>query len=168
MTDRLILRNWSAKDIENATLLWGDPEVMALVDIRGGLSREQVFAKLQNEILCQQKNGVQYWPVYKKADDSFVGCCGLKPWVLSPLGGHELGFHLLREAWGKGYAFEAAQAVIGYARENKFSHLLAGHHPENLNSKKILEKLGFRYVEKVFFPPTGLMHPSYKISLILE
>ena len=46
----------------------------------------------------------------------------------------------------------------------KFRTLRAGHHPEHLNSKKILLKLGFRFVNEVFYKPTGLMHPTYELS----
>jgi RimJ/RimL family protein N-acetyltransferase len=57
-----------------------------------------------------------------------------------------LGFHLLPKFWGQGLATEAARAVIPYAFE-KYApkKLIAGHHPENVNSKKVLDKLGFKY-----------------------
>jgi [ribosomal protein S5]-alanine N-acetyltransferase len=46
--------------------------------------------------------------------------------------------------------------------------LRSGHHPEHLNSKKILLKLGFQYVDEVFYKPTGLMHPTYQLRRGLE
>jgi len=39
--------------------------------------------------------------------------------------------------------------------------LFAGHHPENHASRRILSKLGFRLTHEEFYPPTGLLHPSY-------
>jgi ribosomal-protein-alanine N-acetyltransferase len=163
-TDRLIFRPWTKGDLSNAFQLWGDAEVMAFIG--GKLSDQQVKVKIENEMSCLQIHGMQYWPMYSKSDRTFIGCCGLKPWVYSTHGNHELGFHLLKEALGKGYAIEAANGVIKFASHRKITCLMAGHHPDNSNSKKVLEKLGFKFVESVFFPPTGLAHPSYRLSLL--
>jgi short-subunit dehydrogenase involved in D-alanine esterification of teichoic acids len=43
----------------------------------------------------------------------------------------------------------------------QLSKVYAGHHPDNRASEKILKKLGFEFIENVFYKPTGLMHPSY-------
>ena len=164
-TDRLFLRTWETTDLQLAQELWGNSKVMTFIDTRGGLTEEQVIAKLDLEIECQLKNGLQYWPIFEQQTQDFVGCCGLKPWVHSDRGGFELGFHIIQEKWGRGYALEVAKGVISYAfTQRKLSHLMAGHHPDNLNAKKILLQLGFQFVEKVFFKPTGLMHSSYHLG----
>jgi [ribosomal protein S5]-alanine N-acetyltransferase len=141
----------------------GDPDVMAFLG--GTLSREQIIVKLESEVSSLQTHGIQYWPLFAKADGAFVGCCGLKLWTYSNHGSHELGFHLVKESWGKGYAPEASFAVIEFAKSLGIKYLRAGHHPHNLSSKKVLEKLGFEFFETKFFPPTGLMHPSYCLVL---
>jgi ribosomal-protein-alanine N-acetyltransferase len=80
--------------------------------------------------------------------------------------GHELGFHLLKAKWGRGYAFEAARGVVRHGFEKlQLRMLRAGHHPDHVNSKKILLKLGFQFVDEVFYKPTGLMHPTYKLGV---
>jgi hypothetical protein len=57
---------------------------------------------------------------------------------------------------------EAAQGALDYAWEKwRLSKVYAGHHPDNRASEKILKKLGFEFIENVFYKPTGLMHPSY-------
>jgi len=77
----------------------------------------------------------------------------------------ELGFHLLPEHWGLGYGSEAACAVIRYAFETfPIKALFAGHHPENHDSRRVLEKLGFQYVGMEYFPPTDLSHFSYRLG----
>jgi hypothetical protein len=43
----------------------------------------------------------------------------------------------------------------------QLSKVYAGHHPDNHASENILKKLGFEFIENVFYEPTGLMHPSY-------
>jgi len=46
--------------------------------------------------------------------------------------------------------------------------LFAGHNPNNTNSRKVLEKLGFTYVGDEFYEPTGLYHPSYKFMFNID
>src|SRR5262249_20342387 len=143
--------------------LWGDPEVMTFLG--GALSDERVQEKMRAEMTCQEKHGVQYWPIFEMETGEFVGCCGLRPWAYTPPAGHELGFHLIKAKWAQGYGFEIAQGVVKHGFENlRLSMLRSGHHPENVNSRKILLKLGFEFVEDVFYKPTGLMHPTYKLS----
>jgi hypothetical protein len=76
----------------------------------------------------------------------------------------EVGFHLVRRCWGKGFGTEAALGALEYAWEKlQLSKVYAGHHPDNHASEKILKKLGFEFFENVFYEPTGLMHPSYAV-----
>ena len=57
---------------------------------------------------------------------------------------------------------EAARAVIAFSFETiGAKSLSAGHHPENGSSKKVLEKLGFRYTHDEFFAALGMDIPYY-------
>lgn len=86
------------------------------------------------------------------------GCCGLRP----DADALELGVHLRFEHWGRGYASEAARAAIAHAfGALAIRQLVAGHHPENRASRRLLERLGFRYLSDDLYPPTGLHHPTY-------
>jgi ribosomal-protein-alanine N-acetyltransferase len=162
-TRRLGFRRWADDDFGLAAALWGDPQVMRLIDARGAFTPEQVREKLDREIANERFHRVQYWPVFLLEDDAHVGCCGLRP--RDPKKGvYELGFHIRSPLWGRGYASEAAQAVVAYA----FDHLgvralFAGHHPENAASRRLLEKLGFECTGEELYPPTGLRHPSYML-----
>lgn len=159
-TDRLFLRTWQEEDFPLAQRLWADPEVMAFLG--GPLSDDKVRDKMRAEIACFERHGVQYWPVFERQSQEFVGCCGLRPWAYTPPEGHEIGFHLVRSKWGQGYALEVAQAVVKHAFETlDYRVLRAGHHPDHVNSRKVLLKLGFQHVDEVFYKPTGLMHPTY-------
>jgi hypothetical protein len=42
--------------------------------------------------------------------------------------------------------------------------LFAGHNPANQASRELLARLGFRYTHDELYPPTGLMHPSYRLD----
>ncbi len=158
-TERLGFRHWSDSDFELAMAHWGDPEVTRLIDLRTPLGPEQVQERLDTEIANQRFYGMQYWPMFALEDGSHVGCCGLRPRAKRV---HELGFHVRSRLWRNGYAFEAARAVAAYAFDALgASELVAGHHPRNAASRRVLEKLGFEFVREEFYAPTGLRHPSY-------
>ena len=167
-TKRLVARSWRPEDLPFAMELWGDPSVMALIDARGRLTAAEVEEKLRAEIAREQASGVQYWALFERRlfdrqGGGFVGCCGLRPWVYTPEETNfELGFHIVRRCWGRGFATEAAAAALDYGwRQMRLAKIYAGHHPDNRASGQILEKLGFTVVETNFYEPTGLFHPSY-------
>lgn len=163
-TSRLGFRHWTPEDVPLALSLWGDPEVVRLVESGGPYSEEKVRERLDKEAANLSAHGVQYWPIFQLADDDFAGCCGLRPYKLEE-GIYELGFHLRTAHWAKGYAQEAARAAAEYGFGAIGARaLFAGHNPENVRSKRVLEKLGFRYLRHRFYPPTGLMHPSYMLE----
>ncbi len=163
-TRRLGFRTWAEQDFDLALGLWGDEKVTRRIDARGKLSESMVKERLTKEIATQETFGVQYWPIFLLKTDAPIGCCGLRPYDLSKRV-YEIGFHIRSAHWRKGYAFEAAGAVIEYGfNKIKAAALFAGHHPENEISRNLLEKLGFRYTHTEFYPPTGLHHPSYLLS----
>ena len=156
---RLGFRRWTREDIDLATSLWGEPEVNRFLG--GPFTPEQVSQKLATEMDRMENHGIQYWPVFLLESGEHVGCCGLRPYQPEeriP----ELGYHLRRAFWGKGLAVEASRAVIAYAFDTLgCAALFAGHHPDNAVSKKVLLKLGFRYLEDVWHEPIQRMEPTY-------
>ena len=79
----------------------------------------------------------------------------------------ESGFHLRPKFWRRGLATEAAQAAIGYAFATYHpKKLAAGHHPENLSSKKLIEKLGFKYSHEEPFAELGTDIPYYMLERV--
>lgn len=160
-TERLGFSQWREEDLDLAFSLWGDPEVTRYISANGIFSGQEIKARLQKEIKNNELYGVQYWPIFGLETAEHIGCCGLRPYNLEK-GIYELGFHLKSRHWGKGYAYEAAAAVIRHALDKLHAaNLFAGHNPHNAASKRLLEKLGFKYSHDEFYPPTGLHHPSY-------
>ena len=158
-TARLGFRAWNTSDLPLALALWGDPEVTRLIG--GPFSEEQVQKKLAAEIDSMARNRVQYWPIFLLSNHEHVGCAGLRPYRPAEQI-YEMGFHLRQAHWGQGLATEAASAIIGFAFEKLGAKaLFAGHHPANTASRKVLEKLGFRFIGEEHYPPTGAIHPSY-------
>jgi RimJ/RimL family protein N-acetyltransferase len=159
-TKRIGFRAWTAADLPLAVGLWGDERVTHFI-AQEQLSEEQVRERLLREMATLAQHGVQYWPIFLLARGEHLGCAGLRPYDL-PEGIYELGVHLRAGHWGRGYATEAAQAVLAHAfGELAAKALFAGHHPHNDSSRHLLTKLGFRYTHDELYPPTGLHHPSY-------
>lgn len=167
-TERIGFSTWSAEDIESAKSLWGEKAVTRLICASGKFTEREILQRLALEIENGRKYGVQYWPIFSLKSGDLIGCCGLRPYG-EEKNCYELGYHLREKFWGKGLATEAAKAAVDYAAAVlKAESLFAGHHPENSASKKVLEKLGFRYVGDTYYAPAGLYHPSYRFSLQKE
>jgi [ribosomal protein S5]-alanine N-acetyltransferase len=162
-TPRTGFRYWSADDLSLALELWGDAQVTRLIG--GPFSEAQIQERLAREIACMQMYNVQYWPLFSLANDNFVGCCGLRTYKAEQRI-YELGFHLRPVYWNTGLAAESARAVISFAfRSLNAAALFAGHHPENLASRHVLEKLGFQYTHEELYAATGKMHHCYLLEL---
>lgn len=163
-TERLRFRLWREGDVDLAVTLWGDPDVTRFIDARPRLSREAVEERLTREIEAQRDHEIQYWPMFLRDTGELAGCCGLRPHDIAGRV-YELGVHIRRAHWGKGLALESSRAVIAHAfRDRGAAALFAGHHPENRTSGRLLERLGFRRTHEELYPPTGLMHPSYRLE----
>lgn len=163
-SERVRFRWWTAEDLPLARELWGDLEVTKYFG--GPFSEQEIRQRLEGELTRARAYRFQYWPMHWLADGEFVGCCGLRPYKLEE-GIPELGFHLRPKFWGRGLAVEAANRVIEYAFAGLgVQGLSAGHHPENGNSKKVLEKLGFRYTHDELFPALGIEIPYYLLRRV--
>lgn len=164
-TERLGFTEWKYEFFPFALELWGDPFVSKLITINGVFSEEEINARLENEILNKQLYNVQYYPIFLLDKNIFIGCCGLRPYNIEEAI-YEFGFYLKPDYWGKGYAYEAAKKIISYAIDTvDISNIYAGHHPDNIASKKALERLGFSYFKDEYYPPTNLYHPLYRLYI---
>jgi RimJ/RimL family protein N-acetyltransferase len=156
---RLGFRCWAEADLPLALALWGDPQVGRFIG--GPFSAQKVKERLAEHIAMKIAHNIQYWPVFLLAGDEFVGCAGLRPYQPEKKI-YELGAHLLPAYWGQGFASEASQAIIDLAFSTLGAQgLIAGHHPNNAASRKLLPKLGFRYVGEEFYAPTDMVEPTY-------
>ena len=164
ITPRTGFSAWRREDGELAGLLWGNPQVTRYICASGRFTPEEIVERLEREVLNGERYHVQYWPFFELSSGELIGCCGLRPRP-DREGEYELGFHLRPDFWGRGYAKEAAEAVISYAcSELHAAGLFAGHNPDNTASGRLLLKLGFTYIGDEFYGPTGRMHPSYELT----
>jgi [ribosomal protein S5]-alanine N-acetyltransferase len=142
-TERLYLRQFTEADAPIIYHLNTQPGVLQYVPEPWLRSEEHAKEVIIHIILPQYKNNLGRWAVHLRENDAFIGWCGLKL-VNSEI---DLGYRFLPAEWGKGYATEAAKAVLQYGHEQlQLEKIIAHAHIQNLASQKVLEKSGMLFV----------------------
>lgn len=114
-TERLIVRPWRDADRAPFATIGRDPDVMRFLG--PPLDRAAANAAVDRAIASQAADGFCFWAVERRDNNAFLGFCGMQRVGLAcPVGGEiEVGWRLRRDAWGQGYATEAALAVCRHA-----------------------------------------------------
>jgi RimJ/RimL family protein N-acetyltransferase len=142
-TDRLRLRGWRDADREPFADLNADPEVME--HFPAPLSREQSDAFLAQIVAAWADRGYGLWAVEQRSDRRFLGFVGLAMWAFDApfMPAVEVGWRLARDAWGRGYATEAATAVLDWAFDVLgLDEIVSFTAPVNARSTAVMERLG--------------------------
>jgi RimJ/RimL family protein N-acetyltransferase len=143
-TARLTLRPWREEDRGAFAALNADRDVTW--DLGGPLSRAASDAKFDRYVATFERHGFSRWAI-EDPRQAFVGYAGVMPSSREhPLGPHaEIGWRLVRPAWGKGYATEAARAAIddGFSRVGLIE-MLAYTSADNVRSQGVMVRLGLR------------------------
>src|ERR1700690_3639961 len=111
-TPRLFLRHFTEEDAPLIYQLNSDPEIVKYVHEPVLDNEDQAKEILINNILPQYKLNLGRWAIHTKSDYEFIGWCGLK--YIKETEKTDFGYRLLKTAWGKGYATEAAQYTLIY------------------------------------------------------
>ena len=145
-TRRLRVRNWLPTDVEAYHKHCNTEEVMEYLDGPG--TKREVRREVAWYQQHQARHGHTFWVVERKWDRALLGFCGIiRVWEReSPLDGKlEIGWRIRADKWRRGYAFEAATAVIDWAEWELSGHFLyARIHEENSASQGLAKKLGMR------------------------
>jgi len=100
----------------------------------------------QKVLIDYEKSGFGMYLIESLNDRRYIGMCGLVD--RAGLEGVDIGFALMTDEMGQGFAFEACQSMIPHARENGIELLKAITLPSNTPSRKLLEKLGFQFIKE--------------------
>lgn len=142
-TPRLGLRRFRDSDLDALAPILADPQVVRYLP-GPPRSREQSRRTLDFFREQDQRDGFSAWAVEELAGGRLIGWCGLAEF--DNTGEVELLYCLEPGSWGRGLASEAARACVDCAREViGLPRLIAAVVPENLASRRVLEKSGLRY-----------------------
>ena len=154
LTSRLILRFFTFADFQSMRRLDSDPKVLYYRS-RSSISAEetQAFLELAQSALQEFPRRFYAYAIMRRADNVFLGQCGM---TAITVGAEEcaLWYSLLPEYWGQGYMTEAVSGLIwlGFTQFG-LQNIIAGSHPDNLASIRVMEKVGLHSLGS-FWPPS--------------
>jgi [ribosomal protein S5]-alanine N-acetyltransferase len=159
-TPRLRLREFTAPDADGLALILSDPETMRYYP--APLDRAGVEQWVERNRQRYRDDGVGLWAMELSATAELIGDCGI---LLQQVEGerlYEIGYHLRRDLWGRGFATEAAVVCRdwGFA-QLKAERLISLIRPENLPSRRVAERLGMTVWKEVKW--RGLSHCVYSL-----
>ena len=145
-TERLLLREWRDEDLDPFAALNADPEVMRFMPKL--LSRDECAARIQSMREHFRDHGFGLWAVEVRNVCPCVGFVGLSiPRFEAPfMPCVEIGWRLAREAWGRGFATEAARAAVALGFDVfGLQEILSFTVPDNVRSRRVMERLGMKH-----------------------
>ena len=165
-TERLILRPWRDEDRDDLARMCADPNVM--VDYPKPQTREESDERFMRYAATFAKHKLCRWALERKSDGAFLGYTGIQPVFddhpLAP--GVEIGWRLVRSAWGSGYASEAARASLldGFLRCGLLE-ILSYTTRENTRSQAVMRRIGLgRDLSRDFVSPDGPENIVFKAN----
>jgi RimJ/RimL family protein N-acetyltransferase len=152
-TQRLLIRKFTASDLEDFSTLMGDPQVMRFGSSNGALSKDASKNLFQHKVLDHYKKyGFGTWALVLKEKNLFIGYAGLVSQIVDGKEAIELGYRLFPAYWGKGFATEAARSICSYAFHGLgLRQLISIMDAENLKSIKVAEKTGMHFLKNSVF-----------------
>lgn len=164
-TERLVLRELTPGDAPFILHLVNEPSWLRFIGDRGIRTLDDARAYIVNgPVAMYRRCGFGLWLVELRATGAPIGICG--PIRRDILPDVDLGFALLPEYWGQGYAHEAAAATIAHAKTTlALTRLVAITAPDNHASQTLLKKLGFTYERTLRLTETSPESHLFGLSL---
>jgi ribosomal-protein-alanine N-acetyltransferase len=152
-TDRLILRRWRDSDLAPFAALNADPEVME--HFPAPLTTEQTSTMVEVIEAGFAQHGFGLWALEVAETGEFIGFTGLSvvrfdaPFAPAV----EVGWRLSRNAWGFGYASEAARRSLQYGfTEADLAQIVSFTYVGNTRSRAVMERIGMTHDPASDFP----------------
>ena len=153
-TERLILRPWQQSDLQD---FYDYASVDGVGQMAGWLPHQSLETSQQilDGFIARKKT----FALVEKMSGKVIGSLGLESTLNNDLPeeweikmGREIGYVLSKEYWGQGLMPEAVAAAIAYLFEKvKVDFILCGHWEQNMQSRRVIEKSGFTYLNNRIF-----------------
>ena len=147
-TDRLILRRFTMDDADLLVALDSDPDVTFHITGGAPTSRDEVVNDYLPAYLEYYRRypGYGFWAAIEKATGEFIGWFHLRPEPSDPEDEPDLGYRLVKSAWGKGYGTEGSRALIRKGFEELgVRRVHAAAMAVNRASWRVMQKAGMRF-----------------------
>lgn len=145
-TERLYFREFTIEDAQLLIDLNMNPNVVRYTGDGEVKGLEEAKHILTDIIFPQYLNKMGRWAVHLKSTDEFIGWCGLK--YIADANEIDLGYRFFEKHWSKGFATEAAQAIMDHGINTlKLKNIIALAAKKNTASINVLKKLGMVYLE---------------------
>lgn len=165
-TERLLLRHWRDSDLGTWAAMNADPEVREFFSEVLGAEQSRASADaFQAEL---ELRGWGWWALEVSDTGEFIGMAGLDP-VEDDMAftGVEAGWRLARPAWDRGYATEAARAVLRYGFETLvLPDVLAITTATNLRSQAVMRRLGMTYDASLDFDDPDVLDGPLRRNVV--
>ena len=160
-TDRLYLRAMTMRDADDVFALHSEPEVR---EFMRPFDRDEVIERLRRDGEDWREYGHGLFALLGSDDGRFLGRIALKYWPQFEEA--EVGWVLRHEAWGHGYATEAARACAAWGfRQFDYPYLTAMIRPETVRSIRVAERLGMTPLrEDLLFDVSVVVHAVERAS----
>jgi RimJ/RimL family protein N-acetyltransferase len=154
-TERLSLRKLTVDDAEFILALLNEPSFLRYIGDKKVRNLDDARQYILNgPVASYERHGFGLNCVELRESHTPIGMCGLLK--RDDLPDPDIGFALLPDFWNKGFAFEAAEAVLKDARERlQIQRILAITSLDNEASINLLQRLGFRFDRVVQLSPDG-------------
>jgi RimJ/RimL family protein N-acetyltransferase len=151
-TERLTLRHAQLDDAAFVLRLLNEPSFLRFIGDRGVRTLDDAAKYIAERFIASyERNGFGLWVVEQKETPGAIGISGLVKRDALP--DPDIGFAFLPEFWSRGYAFESAAGVKGYALDVlALPRLLAITNADNAGSIRIVEKLGLAFLHTTQLP----------------
>jgi RimJ/RimL family protein N-acetyltransferase len=149
-TDRVKFKVLNSKYENDLEKLFCENHSVMKTTLKGRVFSKAEFKKsLKEDFIISKNDKVGFWCLTSSHEDKVIGISGILKSNYLNKESYEFGFILNENNWGKGLATEIGEFWLEYAkREMNLTELIATVSPENIASRKVLEKLGMEYVDK--------------------
>ena len=164
-TDRLILRPTAWEDAALIQELLNTPKWLQYIGDRSVRSLEDAAAYIRQKMTPQlERLGFGNYTVIRKTDGAKMGTCGL--YDREGVEGVDIGFAFLPPYEKQGYAFESAQKILEAGIHHfNLRHISAITTMDNVDSQKLIEKLGLRFSKMVTLPKDSQELMLYELKV---
>jgi ribosomal-protein-alanine N-acetyltransferase len=154
-------------DLDELYRIYSHPDLSKYIQNDKPLTWKQTKAAIKSMAENWEKYHFGVWAVIYKEHDKLIGHCGLK--FLENTLEIQIGYLLLKSYWGRGLGTEAASAVLKYGFDvANLPQIVAVAKPENIASRRVLEKVGLKYEKDAYFYENNVVYYSLSREFYLS